>query len=284
MNHETLPLWGLDVFAKQPLTGRQAIIVGTGASLTASQRDRVLGALPDLPVGILHEAGDPVELATDTASDAGSGHLGLAAISTLDHPPPAIVSGGRQYQVTTVVGAPAIELEPPAASVDPIDDVFDEALAGASRGTLAVGDDALPPAVVTLGQRWIVVPLAYFSDVSSVSSDLSHDLCRRYDAVGLCAMTFDTVTPGATVHLRTVTTAESAAPTLAAGSVGAYLRQYGAIDGSEVAIAAGLETPPRRIDVGLGPTLAVGGPTTTYLTGDLVVPDDEPDDTDIIEL
>ena len=170
MNHQSLPLWGVDVFAHQPLAGVRAFVVGAATSTTSTQHDRILETLTGMPVGIVDDTGDAVELVATGGVDGHPEQLALAALAVTDHTPSTVVSPGGQYAVPTTDPEPTLAVEPPAATIDQIDATLDEPLAGVSRGTLTVGDAELPPAAVTLGRRWLVVPLAYFSELSGLET------------------------------------------------------------------------------------------------------------------
>lgn len=281
MDNPSLPLWGVDVFATRPFAGVRALIVEEAGQLTATQQTQVADALAPLPVGLVQTTAETVEIVD---SHHGGGHpeqLLFAALAATDVDPTTVVSPGGQFQVTPVSETPGLTLEPPTATVTTLEGDLDAAVAGATQGHLPIGDEELPPAVVTLHHRWLVVPLAYFSDLSAVDPAAATDLCAQHDAVGLCVLTFDTVDAATTVHMRSVSTAEAAGLVTAAGAVGVYLRRYGAVDDSTVSVAAGLETPPQRLTLALDTPVAVAGPNTTFLTGAIAVPGD--DDTVFIE-
>lgn len=282
MNHQSLPVWGVDVFSESPLAGHRAVIVGNTAGLRSTQQERIIDAFPGVPVGLISTQDQELELIAQSETDGHPEHLPIACLATTETTPQSILGGGTQHPVTTIGQSPGITLEPPTASIETLADPLDEALGGVSRGTLSVGTDELPPALVTLHRRWVVIPLTYFSELSDVTSDAATTLCEKYDAAGVCALTFDTLTADTPVHIRTISSDPTAGLVTAGGAVGAYLRHYDAIDATEIAVAAGLDDPAHRLTVSLGETVAVGGQTTPFLTGDLTVPDPD-DDPEFIE-
>ena len=170
-----------------------------------------------------------------------------------------------------------------------------------------IGAD-LPVAVASTGLPWLVVPVNFLQRLGEADPDAAaiEAISEEYDVAGVYAFTFDTIEAESTLHGRAFAPAvgvdEDPVTGTASGAVGGYLRAVDAFDGDlpeELRFEQGhfLDRPGYvRVRVedpgdesrdgadGAGDTaVAIGGEAVVSMDGELRLPDDGGDESDIIE-
>ncbi|WP_248516544.1 PhzF family phenazine biosynthesis protein [Salinarchaeum laminariae] len=288
----------VDAFTDEPLSGNAAGVVPDAAGLSTAQRQAIARELSVSETAFLAE-GDIAEYRiqyfTPTQPVDLCGHAtigtfaGLAAIDELD---PGTV------EVETPVGVLEVTVEDDGAvwmtqddpTIQKVDLDRDRIAAALGLRPSAVTDleTELPLAVSSTGLPWLLVPVAFLSQLGEVDPDLDAvaEIADEVDAVGIYAFTFDTLERDAHVHARAFApgagVAEDPVTGTAAGATGAFLRHVGAFDDDlpdEIVVEQGHYVDrPGRVQVRAGETIRVGGQAALALDGELTVPEIESDD------
>ncbi|MHC3438447.1 PhzF family phenazine biosynthesis protein [Natrialbaceae archaeon A-gly3] len=304
---ETIRVLQVDAFADEPLAGNPAGVVPNADGLTDEQMGAIAAEMAVSETAFLSssdEADRRIRYFTPSQEVDLCGHATIAAYTHLHEE-------GLEAGTTTLetnAGIVAVEVEPdgtvwmeqdrPTVRESEVDyDRVTEAL-GVDRSALeAVGAD-LPLAVVSSGLSFLIVPVAYLSDLGGMDPDMAaiESLCVAVEATGIYAFTFDTLEADSTAHGRMFAPAvgvpEDPVTGTASGALGAYLERFGALErpGEETTEtgggAIGLEQGhyvdrPGYVRVQTAGTIRIGGRGVTALEGTLVVP--ETDEDDILE-
>ena len=188
----------------------------------------------------------------------------------------------RDGQVTLVVTT-----QPTPQFLEKIDDTEDLYKVAGAMGISkhVIAEAKWPVQVVSTGLPVLIVPVRTLTAVRSIVPDISAivDLCRQFGANGVMVFTTVTVEPFATVHARmfapSIGIPEDPATGSAAGALGAYLVQNGAVDVgpmTEIIIEQGYEIErPSRIlvqvesDDDMIQSVKVGGQCVMVVEGTL---------------
>ena len=288
----------VDAFTTEPFAGNPAGVVPEGDGLEADQMRAIaaeLGASETVFVRESDDADRQLRYFTPETEVDLCGHATVAAYARLFDR--AVVEAGTET-VTTGAGEVTVDVESDGTiwiegaepSVEAVDIDYDElaaALGLTETAFAGVGED-LPIARASTGMPFLIVPVNYFEQLGDISPDLGAiaDRCEAEGAVGLYAFTFDTLDRESTVHGRlfapTLGVSEDPVTGTASGAVGAYLRRFSGVEGTEFRCEQGdFLDRPGRVRVQTGDGIRVGGRAVTTLSGEVAVPDHE--DGDIIE-
>ncbi|GAB3679581.1 PhzF family phenazine biosynthesis protein [Salinarchaeum chitinilyticum] len=288
----------VDAFTDEPLSGNAAGVVPDAGELSEPQRQAIARELSVSETAFLAPsdvADYRIQYFTPAQSVDLCGHAtigtfaGLAAIDELD---PGTV------EVETPVGVLEVTVEDDGAvwmtqddpSIRRVDLDRDRLAAALGLRPSAVTDleTELPLAVASTGLPWLLVPVAFLSQLGDADPDLDavSAIADEVDAVGIYPFTFDTLERDAHVHARAFApgagVTEDPVTGTAAGATGAFLRHVGAFDGDlpeELIVEQGHYVDrPGRVHVRAGETVRVGGDATLALDGELAVPEIEADE------
>jgi len=218
---------------------------------------------------------------------------GLAAIGELD---PGTV------QVATDVGTLPVEvgedgsvwMTQDAPEIRKLDLDRERIAAALGIGPSAVTDleSELPLAVSSTGLPWLLVPVAYLSQLGDADPDMGAvgAIAEEVEAVGIYAYTFDALERDAHVHARAFAPGagvpEDPVTGTAGGAAGAFLDHVGAFQDdmpAELVIEQGHYVDrPGRVRVRTDGTIRVGGQGVVALDGELTVP--PADEEEILEV
>jgi PhzF family phenazine biosynthesis protein len=282
------PVAVVDAFTDTPLAGSAAGVVPDAGDLSGNQMGAVARELAVDVTAFLgeSEAADwQVRYYTPAAELDRDASAAVAAASYLRDAGELTDEASFETNagpVTVAAGDDAAWVHRPAPSVERVE--ADLAALGVDRTV------DLPVAVADAGAPFLIVPLDYLSTLRRLDpGDAAvEEVCESVDAGGVYAFTFDTLSPGATVHGR-VFPAQAGVPEASVGgaasaAVAAYLREAGAFDDAfpeEVVCEGGhVLDRPGTARVRLDP-VRVGGKATTALEGTVRVP--EPDEDGILE-
>jgi PhzF family phenazine biosynthesis protein len=303
----------VDAFTDEPLAGNAAGVVPDAAGLSTAQRQAIARELSVSETAFLAEgdvADYRIQYFTPTQPVDLCGHAtigtfaGLAAIDALS--PGADDASGADggsdpIAVETPVGVIEVTVEddgtvwmtqdePTIRRVDLDRGRLADAL-GLRRSAVTDLETELPIAVASTGLPWLLVPVAFLSQLGEADPDLDavDEIATEVDAVGVYPFTFDTLERDAHVHARAFAPGagvpEDPVTGTASGATGAFLRHVGAFDGDlpeELVVEQGHYVDrPGRVRVRATETVHVGGHGSLALDGELTVPEIE--DEDIVE-
>ena len=288
----------VDAFTDEPLSGNAAGVVPDAAGLSEPQRQAIARELSVSEKAFLAEgdvADYRIQYFTPTQPVDLCGHAtigtfaGLAATDAIE---PGTV------EVETPVGVLEVRIErdgsvwmtqddPTIRRVDLDRDRLATAL-GLRPSAVTDLETELPLAVASTGLPWLLVPVAFLSQLGEADPDLDAvaEIADEVDAVGIYPFTFDTLEREAHVHARAFAPGagvpEDPVTGTASGATGAFLRHVGAFDGDlpeELLIEQGHYVDrPGTVRVRAGETIRVGGDGALALEGTLQVPSIESDD------
>ncbi|KZN24525.1 PhzF family phenazine biosynthesis protein [Haladaptatus sp. R4] len=316
----------VDAFTDEPLSGNAAGVVPAADDLSADQMQAIARELSVSETAFFvesEEADRHVRYFTPTTEVDLCGHATIASHVHLFEA--GDIEPGT-HTLETNVGVLDIDVtddgtvwmtqdDPEVESVDLEYDRLGDALGIDPAALRDVGED-LPLAVSSTGLPILIVPVNFLSHVGSADPDMDAlvELGEEVGAMGIYVFTFDAVEAESTLHGRMFAPAvgipEDPVTGTASGSVGAYLRAFGAFedededdnenesgDGKENGNGSGESDGfPDELRLEQGhfvdrpgyvrvrvddEAVRVGGRATTALDGDLVVPD--AGDDDIIE-
>ena len=301
---ETIRVLQVDAFADEPLAGNPAGVVPDADGLTDDQMGAIAAEMAVSETAFLSssdEADRRIRYFTPSKEVDLCGHATIAAYTHLHEE-------GLEAGTTTLeanVGVLEIEVEPdgtvwmeqdrPTVREVEVDyDRLAEGL-GVDRGALEAMAADLPLAVASTGLAFLLVPVAYLSDLGGMEPDMAaiESLCGEVDATGIYAFTFDTLEADSTAHGRMFAPAagvpEDPVTGTASGALGAYLRRFGALETAEgETTETGGETlcleqghyvdRPGYVRVRTDGAVRIGGRGVTALEGTLVVPEADGDD------
>ena len=315
---QTIRVSQVDAFTTEPLAGNPAGVVPEADGLTDGQLQSIAREMAVSETAFLFESDDAdrrVRYFTPSQEVDLCGHATIASFVKL-------VDGGvldvGESTLETNVGVLDVAVEsdgtvwmtqdaPSIRAVDVSYDRVGEAL-GLDRAVFeGVGAD-LPPAVASTGLPFLVVPVAYLSDLGDVQPDLAaiESLTEAVGATGLYVFSFDALDAASTLHGRMFAPGagvpEDPVTGTASGAVGAYLRRFDAFgtDGALTAVGSEAGTVatepaetaplemvfeqghyvdrPGRVRVRLDDEVRVGGRGVVTLDGSMVVPEAETDE------
>jgi trans-2,3-dihydro-3-hydroxyanthranilate isomerase len=288
----------VDAFTTEPFSGNPAGVVPDGDGLDADQMQAIaaeMGASETVFVRESEDADRQLRYFTPDQEVDLCGHATIAAYARLFDR--AAVDAGTET-VATGAGEVTVDVESDGTvwlagaepSVSAVEIGYDElaAVLGLTETAFAgVGED-LPVGRASTGMPFLIVPVNYFEQLGDISPDLGAiaDLCEAEGAVGLYAFTFDTLDRESTVHGRlfapTLGVSEDPVTGTASGAVGAYLRRFSGVEGTEFRCEQGdFLDRPGRVRVRTDGDVRAGGRAVTTLSGQIAVPD--PEDGEIIE-
>jgi trans-2,3-dihydro-3-hydroxyanthranilate isomerase len=288
----------VDAFTTEPFSGNPAGVVPDGDGLDADQMQAIaaeMGASETVFVRESEDADRQLRYFTPDQEVDLCGHATIAAYARLFDR--AAVDAGTET-VATGAGEVTVDVESDGTvwlagaepSVSAVEIGYDElaaALGLTETAFAGVGED-LPVGRASTGMPFLIVPVNYFEQLGDISPDLGAiaDLCEAEGAVGLYAFTFDTLDRESTVHGRlfapTLGVSEDPVTGTASGAVGAYLRRFSGVEGTEFRCEQGdFLDRPGRVRVRTDGDVRAGGRAVTTLSGQIAVPD--PEDGEIIE-
>ncbi|WP_136687087.1 PhzF family phenazine biosynthesis protein [Halorhabdus amylolytica] len=288
----------VDAFTTDPFSGNPAGVVPEGDGLEADQMRAIAAELGASETVFVRESEDTdrqLRYFTPEQEVDLCGHATVAAYARLFER--AVVDAG-EYTIETGSGDVTVEVEsdgtvwlegskPSVSAVDVGYDELTDVLGLTETAFAGVGED-LPVARASTGMPFLIVPVNYFEQLGDVTPDLGaiEDLCAAEGAVGLYAFTFDTLDRESTVHGRLFAPSlgvnEDPVTGTASGAVGAYLRRFSGVEGTEYRCEQGdFLDRPGRVRVRTGDGIRVGGQAKTTMSGEIAVPD--PEDGEIIE-
>lgn len=284
----------VDAFTDEPLRGNAAGVVPDAAGLSDAQMGAVAAELAASETAFLtdsDEADRRVRYFTPTQEVDLCGH---ATIASHAHLYAAGVIGAGEHSLETNAGVLTIRVtddgvvwmtqaEPSVRRVDVDYDGLGGALGIDPAALRDVGAD-LPPAVVSTGLPWLLVPVNFLERLGDADPDPAAvgALADEVDAVGIYPFTFDTLSADATLHARAFAPGagvpEDPVTGTAAGCCGAYLRAFDAFDGDfpdEVRIEQGQFVDRGglvRVRAPADGEIRVGGRAAIALDGSITVP------------
>ncbi|WP_135667084.1 PhzF family phenazine biosynthesis protein [Halorhabdus rudnickae] len=288
----------VDAFTAESFAGNPAGVVPEGDGLEADQMRAIaaeIGASETVFVRESEDADRQLRYFTPEQEVDLCGHATVAAYARLFEQ--AVLDAG-EYTVATGAGEVTVEiesdgtvwLEGAAPSVSVVDIDYGELadLLGLTETAFAgVGED-LPVARASTGMPFLIVPINYFEQLGDITPDFGAiaDRCGAEGAVGIYAFTFDTLDRESTVHGRLFAPSlgvnEDPVTGTASGAVGAYLRRFSGVEGTEYRCEQGdFLDRPGRVRVRTGDAIRVGGRAVTTMSGEIAVPESE--DGEIIE-
>ncbi|AGN02315.1 phenazine biosynthesis protein PhzF family [Salinarchaeum sp. Harcht-Bsk1] len=288
----------VDAFTDEPLSGNAAGVVPDAAGLSEPQRQAIARELSVSETAFLANgdgADYRIQYFTPTQPVDLCGHAtigtfaGLAATDAI---------GAGTVEVETPVGVLEVTVEddgsvwmtqddPTIRRVD-LDRERLAAALGLRPSAVTDLESELPLAVSSTGLPWLLVPVAFLSQLGDADPDLDAvaEIADEVDAVGIYPFTFDTLEREAHVHARAFAPGagvpEDPVTGTASGATGAFLRHVGAFDGDlpeELLIEQGHYVErPGTVRVRAGEKIRVGGNGALALDGELRVPEMESDD------
>jgi len=282
----------VDAFTDEPLAGNAAGVVPDADGLPAAQMQAIARELGASETAFLHPSDDAdrrVRYFTPTTEVDLCGHATIASHALLRAD--GTIDDGA-YTLATNVGVLDIEIDgewvwmtqndPEVRTVDLDTERVADAL---GVEPAAIADVDLPLTRASTGLPFLVVPITFLSVLGDCDPEMAaiETLCESIDATGLYAVTFDTLTADTTAHGRMfapgVGIPEDPVTGTASGAVGAYLREFEAVETNEMTFEQGyfVDRPGRvavRIDgdAPSGERVRVGGRGTVALDGKLAVP------------
>ena len=314
---ETIRVLQVDAFATEPLAGNPAGVVPDADGLTTDQMQAIARelSLSETAFVLSSDVADRrLRYFTPTQEVDLCGHATIGSFAFL-------ADEGRIEPGTstleTNVGVLEIDLEadgsvwmsqdrPTISEVDLAYDRVADAL-GVDRAALEAVGVKLPLAVSSTGLPFLMVPVAYLSNVGDAAPDPAaiEALSADVGATGIYLFSFDTLTADSTLHARMFAPAagvpEDPVTGTASGAVGAYLERYGALDGGETPAGSAVDESGTSVDattfpdelrleqgyfvdrpglvrVRVGGEVRVGGRGVVALDGTLLVPDADDED------
>ncbi|WP_158854838.1 PhzF family phenazine biosynthesis protein [Halorhabdus sp. CUG00001] len=288
----------VDAFTTEPFSGNPAGVVPDADGLEADQMQAIAAEMGASETVFVQETGDAdrrLRYFTPEQEVDLCGHATIAAYARLFDR--AAVEAGTET-VATGAGKVSVDVESDGTvwldgaepSVEAVDIDYDElaaALGLTETAFAGVGED-LPVARASTGMPFLIVPVNYFEQLGDVSPDLAaiEALAEAHDAAGIYAFTFDTLDRESTVHGRlfapTLGVSEDPVTGTASGAVGAYLRRFSGVEGTEFRCEQGdFLDRSGRVRVRTANGVRVGGRAVTTLSGQIALP--ETADSEIIE-
>ena len=288
----------VDAFTDEPLAGNAAGVVPAADDLSAAQMQAIAGELGASETAFLHRSDSAdrrVRYFTPSTEVDLCGHATIASHAFLREDG---TIGDGAYTLATNVGVLDIEIDgewvwmtqndPEIHTVDLDTERVADAL---DIDPAAIADVDLPMARSSTGLPFLIVPVTFLSVLGECEPDMAaiEAVCETVDATGLYAVTFDTLTADATAHGRMFAPGagipEDPVTGTASGAVGAYLREFDAVETNEMTFEQGhfvdrLGRVAVRVDGNRpsGERVRVGGRATIAFDGDLAVPDIDEDD------
>lgn len=285
----------VDAFTDEPLAGNVAGVVPNADGLSEAQMQAVARELAASETAFLlpsERADRRARYFTPTTEVDLCGHATIASHAFLRAE--GDIGDGTQT-LETEVGVLDIEFDGETVwmtqgnpDIRTVDIDIERVAAALNLDSAAISDVGLPLARSSTGLPFLVVPVSFLSILGDCEPNMAaiEDCCEAVDAVGVYAFTFDTLSAEATAHGRMFAplagVPEDPVTGTASGAVGAYLREFGAIDEMEMVFEQGhFIDRPGRIRVRIDETVRVGGRAAVALDGSLSVPDIE--DEELIE-
>ena len=290
----------VDAFAAEPLTGNAAGVVPDAAGLSEDRMRAVAAELGASETAFLTpgdgDADDRLRYFSPTTEVDLCGHATIATYGAL-FAEGAIDAGERTLRTNagdlgvTVDGDGTVWMEqrPSTVGVVEVDaDRLGAALGVDSAALRDIGAD-LPVAVASTGLPFLVVPVNFLERLGEADPDdgAVEALAAEFDAAGVYAFTFDTLTADATLHGRafapSIGVSEDPVTGTASGAAAAYLRAVDAFDGDEpgelVFEQGHFLDRPGRVRVRADSSgVRVGGEATVAFDGEIRVPDEGADE------
>lgn len=285
----------VDAFTDQPLTGNAAGVVPNGSELSPAQMQAVARELSVSETAFVREstaADREIRYFTPTSEVDLCGHATIAAHAQL-YADGEIAAGSHTFE--TQLGVLDVEVtdtglvwfagEEPTVSRIEADIDHIASILGVPAAAIAEVD--LPVAVASTGLPFVIVPITFLDQLGDMDPDMSaiEDLANSYDAAGVYAFTFDTLTAEATVHGRCFVPGagvpEDPVTGTASGAAAAYLNDVDAFDDvpAEFRFEQGhFLDRPGTVRVESGDTIRVGGHAVQAVDGTLSIPSIEEDE------
>lgn len=277
----------VDAFTDEPLAGNAAGVVPAADDLSEPEMQAIARELGASETAFLQPADDAdrrVRYFTPSTEVDLCGHATIASHALLREDG---TIDDDTHSLATNVGVLDIEIDGERVWMTQNDpdietvDLDTERVAGAlDVDPAAIADVDLPLARSSTGLPFLVVPVTFLSVLGECELDMAtiETLCETVDATGLYAVTFDTLTADATAHGRMFAPGagipEDPVTGTASGAVGAYLREFDAVEANEMTFEQGhfVDRPGRvavRIDDGAPPgeRVRVGGVRRWRSTG-----------------
>jgi PhzF family phenazine biosynthesis protein len=302
MTEDRLRVRYVDAFTTEPLTGNPAGVVPDASGLSGEQCQAIARELSVSETAFVLPSGSAdrrIRYFTPTQEVDLCGHATVGAHVHL-HDEGVLDAGA--HTVETAVGDLDVDIDtdgtvwmtqnaPSVRQADVSIERVAEAL-GIDRASIEAVETDLPLGVASTGLPFLIVPAAFFSDLSDAAPDLTaiEELSADLDVAGVYLFSFDALDADATLHARMFGPAsgvpEDPVTGTASGAVGGYLRRFDAFDGDlpdELVCEQGhFLQRPGRVRVEVGDEVRVGGRGVPVLDGTLTVPA-EPTDDSILE-
>lgn len=279
----------VDAFTDEPLAGNAAGVVPDADGLSEAQMQAVARELAASETAFLlpsERADRRVRYFTPTTEVDLCGHATIASHAVLRAE--GDIDDGTQT-LETEIGVLDIELDGETVwmtqdnpEIRTADIDLERVATALNIAPAAIADVGLPLARSSTGLPFLVVPVTFLSVLGDCEPDMAaiEECCEAVDAVGMYAFTFDTLSAEATAHGRMFAplagVPEDPVTGTASGAVGAYLREFEAVDETGMLFEQGhFIDRPGRVRVRVGEEVRVGGRAAVALDGTLTVPDIE---------
>jgi trans-2,3-dihydro-3-hydroxyanthranilate isomerase len=285
----------VDAFTDDPLAGNAAGVVPDADGLSAAQMQAVARELAVSETAFLlpsERADRRVRYFTPTTEVDLCGHATIASHAFLrdegeiDEGTHTLETNVGVLEIT--VADETVWMTQDSPEIRTVDVDTERVAAALDLDSAAISDVGLPLAWSSTGLPFLVVPVAFLSSLGDCEPDMAavEDLCEAVDAVGVYAFTFDTLSADATAHGRMFAplagVSEDPVTGTASGAVGAYFREFDAVEVDEMVFEQGhFLDRPGRVRVQVDEEVRVGGRAAVSLDGSLSVPDIE--ESEVIE-
>ena len=291
----------VDAFTDEPLAGNAAGVVPAADGLSTPEMQAIARELGASETAFLQPADDAdrrVRYFTPSTEVDLCGHATIASHALLREDG---TIGDGTHTLETDVGVLDVEIDGELVwmtqndpAIETVDLDAERVAAALGVDPAAIADVGLPIARSSTGLPFLIVPVTFLAVLGECEPDMAaiEELCGAVDATGLYAVTFDTLTADATAHGRMFAPGagipEDPVTGTASGAVGAYLREFEAVETNGMTFEQGhfVDRPGRvavRVDGNRpsGERVRVGGRAAVALDGELAVPGI--DDGDIVE-
>lgn len=291
----------VDAFTTEPFAGNPAGVIPDAEGLAAEQMQTIaaeIGASETAFIEPAESADRRLRYFTPTTEVDLCGHATIASLAYLSQVG-EFESG--TYEIETNVGVLDVEIgetgrvwmtqaEPEVGTADVSISAAAAALEIDKRAIEEVRKD-LPIATASTGFPFLVIPVAYLSDLGNADPDPEaiDDLASEVGARGVYAFTFDTLDADSDVHGRAFVPGagipEDPVTGTASGAAAAYLREFEAFDvfPDELWFEQGQYVDrPGKVVVTVDREVRVGGRAAVTMDGEITEPDPEEDE--IIEI
>lgn len=285
----------VDAFTDTPLAGNAAGVVPDATGLTDTQLAAIARELAVSETAFVLDSDRASRRLRYFTPRTEIDLCGHATIATHAH----LYADGRidsgTHDLETNVGVIEVEVTDDGTvwmtqnspRVTEVDVATDRVATALDLPSAAITEMELPIAVASTGLPFLVVPVTFLEPLGAAEPDFDAvaDLAETYDAEGVYAFTFDTVSADSTLHARCFLPGagidEDPVTGTASGAVGAYLRTVDAFDSlpEEMVFEQGhFLDRPGQVRVRAHEEIRVGGTATTTLDGTLRVPPADDDE------